>query len=315
MSDGKGKGRAAAGDEEQAAPTPQAPSQTPSLLDRVVASAAGLGRSTFGAPSSNESSEIASAALGGSEKGQSTSGSSAVAWTDGSNSAAHYNATTQQAQNFPSFRSLHQDEHIQRTEGEFSSFLDGIDPFTPSSTESEVILPHQVSLERVWNNAVPSDHAAREYTSVEEQQMRDGEGVLNLLNEPGSAMELLDSTFSEDEVVKWNLTDGQLMVLRGMVNELFPPGELPVAPPADHPLNLIPVAESLAGDEGRQMWIEQWNGVLTRYTDEVWGDLLPLVEEAREEVQSIEDGMTDTVDGPPKALRRLGLILGHIREP
>jgi hypothetical protein len=50
---------------------------------------------------------------------------------------------------------------------------------------------------------------------------------------------------------------------------------------------------------------------LTSYADEVWGGLMPLVKEARKEVEEIEiGGMTSE---KPTALRRLEAILGHLQ--
>ncbi|APA13505.1 predicted protein [Sclerotinia sclerotiorum 1980 UF-70] len=66
----------------------------------------------------------------------------------------------------------------------------------------------------------------------------------------------------------------------------------------------------------KEEWKSDWKGVLRGYTDEVWGGLLPLVIEAREELQREEkEGKTgegkDT--GDLKALRRLGAVLGHLK--
>jgi hypothetical protein len=64
--------------------------------------------------------------------------------------------------------------------------------------------------------------------------------------------------------------------------------------------------------EAREHWREQWEGVLTRYTDEVWGGLLPLVKQAREEIEEMRN--VGTVREKPTALRRLEAILGHLQK-
>jgi len=51
---------------------------------------------------------------------------------------------------------------------------------------------------------------------------------------------------------------------------------------------------------------------LTRYTDEVWGGLLPLVRQARQEME--EMGNEGSVKEKPTALRRLEAILGHLQK-
>ncbi|ORY56666.1 uncharacterized protein BCR38DRAFT_450848, partial [Pseudomassariella vexata] len=63
----------------------------------------------------------------------------------------------------------------------------------------------------------------------------------------------------------------------------------------------------------RKMWVEQWQDVLSSYTDEVWGDLGALVREAREEVQSLSEQQQGMVPSEMKALRRLRQVLAHIR--
>ncbi|KAF7890598.1 hypothetical protein EAF00_008913 [Botryotinia globosa] len=63
-------------------------------------------------------------------------------------------------------------------------------------------------------------------------------------------------------------------------------------------------------------WKSDWQGVLQGYTDEVWGGLIPLVREAREELKVEEqkgDGGQGKEMGNLKALRRLGAVLGHLR--
>lgn len=81
---------------------------------------------------------------------------------------------------------------------------------------------------------------------------------------------------------------------------------------AEHPLNLIPQYGDGDGDGGLEAWREQWEGVLTRYTDEVWGGLLPLVREARREVEGMRKGGESGAE-KSVALRRLGAILGHLQ--
>jgi len=133
----------------------------------------------------------------------------------------------------------------------------------------------------------------------------------------------------------WGLSTTQLSQIRAVAKELFPdPHASHTSMPADHPLNLIPHGENTDGsmsspatetgmDEmyvsyeidgqpvtGTQVWRTQWEGVLGRYTDEVWGDLLPLVREARKEVEDIIEGKGTE---EPVALRRLKGILGHLQ--
>ncbi|KAF5870750.1 uncharacterized protein Bfra_009303 [Botrytis fragariae] len=68
--------------------------------------------------------------------------------------------------------------------------------------------------------------------------------------------------------------------------------------------------------KAKEEWKSDWEGVLKGYTDEVWGGLIPLVREAREELKVEEekgDGGEGKETGNLKALRRLGAVLGHLR--
>jgi hypothetical protein len=59
----------------------------------------------------------------------------------------------------------------------------------------------------------------------------------------------------------------------------------------------------------REEWVSEWDGVLNGYTDEVWGDLLPVVQAAKSQLEEVRTG-TSTLDH--KAIARLKMILGHI---
>ncbi|KAL2058696.1 hypothetical protein ABVK25_001426 [Lepraria finkii] len=60
--------------------------------------------------------------------------------------------------------------------------------------------------------------------------------------------------------------------------------------------------------------IQPWVDILNRYHDEVWGDMLPLVQEAREEVKAAEASPKGALQDRP-ALRRLGMLLKHLNQP
>ena len=58
--------------------------------------------------------------------------------------------------------------------------------------------------------------------------------------------------------------------------------------------------------------LQPWLDILNCYHEEVWGDMLPLVQEAREELKTGIDSEAVPQDKP--AVRRLQMILSHIRE-
>ncbi|CAG8951568.1 hypothetical protein HYFRA_00007484 [Hymenoscyphus fraxineus] len=333
MSTGKGKGRASdQGNSEETQLVPDKTSESLSMISRIAASASGLSKGAFSAPTSKEISDTTNSALSNSGKGPSSSarGGGNSSWEESSKQAQTQPQTSGNATG--NFRLGHSELHVNESEQEFSNFLDGIDSFTPSEqpTSSEKIERGvNDAFEYAWARSqvasaahIPAP-APVALSSVEEQESRDGEAVLAILSDPNS----FDEQFEEpqDDTVtnqNWGLSEKQIVELRAMTKDLFSPFEPHGAVPLDHPLNLRP---SFGADamgqvngygvhdpniESTEEWREQWEGVLTRYADEVWGDLLPLVKEARKEVEEL-------LDAPPaveqtKALRRLGAILGHL---
>lgn len=67
------------------------------------------------------------------------------------------------------------------------------------------------------------------------------------------------------------------------------------------------------GQAVREGWYQQWEQVLSAYTDQVWGDLLPLAVEARREVDELSQQPPEAEAHVPKALNRLRMILAHIQ--
>jgi hypothetical protein len=311
---GKGKSRAPPQEAEEATSSNE-PSNSQSLSSRITASATGLTRSAFTAPTAIELRNQATTALTNSGKGQSIGSNSngGSAWAESSKTAQQ--AIHGQASGVGSagLRTGHHEQHIQQSENEFSSFLDAIDSFTPS--ENLGAAPgrglEDVLEEDAWERSQSShlhNWRAPERT-VAEQEARDGEEVLAILSSP-AGLEQLDAPL-EDQDDDWGLSQEQLMQIRAMAREIFHPAEPHASVATDHPLNLRP---SFEGEmmEAREHWREQWEGVLTRYTDEVWGGLLPLVKQARQEIE--EMGSEGSVKEKPTALRRLESILGHLQK-
>jgi hypothetical protein len=196
------------------------------------------------------------------------------------------------------------------------------------------------NLEDVWTrsqtNTILQPPSKTRYRTIAEQEQRDGEDVLAMLSDPSEANAIYEGPEEEEDNYDWGLSTEQLSQLRAMTKDLFPAPEphIPISP--EHPLNLVPLfGETNANRQGlqtdahaeesytyfgtqtdtgtaRELWMEQWDGVLTRYTDEVWGGLLPLVKEARKEVEDLRSDPRGA--DQPKALRRLGAILGHLQK-
>ena len=65
--------------------------------------------------------------------------------------------------------------------------------------------------------------------------------------------------------------------------------------------------------ESRYGDVQPWIDMLHLYHDEVWGDMLPLVQEAREELKAIIESKSRLYDSP--AIRRLEMVLQHLGIP
>ncbi|KAJ4295771.1 hypothetical protein N0V88_004473 [Collariella sp. IMI 366227] len=213
-------------------------------------------------------------------------------------------------------------EHIAQEEASFAAFLD--------SDEVPMLSGPSEPLEGAWQSAVPAgvpvEARAAELPSqsILEQEAKDGADVVALLLSDGD----LDQVF---EQVHAPASEEDLAGLRkALFDEEAGHGSSPI--PWDNVLNFIPEylqahtapatsqganlslhLGSADPEEGWQTWIGQWSRVLTSYQDEVWGDLGALVEEARAEVQRIEETKAGEIPPKPKALLRLRAILGHLR--
>lgn len=340
MSNGKGKGRAKVAEEaKDEVGATKATSTSNSVIDRVAASAIGLTRSAFGAPSSTELGESATAASATSGKGQPSGVGGSSAWVESSRLSEQQGPSGAQQSVPTTFRSSHREQHIASVEAEFSSFLDGIDSFAPSTEANLRPLlddEHTGSL----GSANPLRISSRDpeplgFRTVKEQEGHDGEAVLGILSDRTLEADSFPPQNIEDEIEEWRLTDEQVAMFQRLTKELFPSTEIHATTDVSDPLNLQPNAfrsedtstwlpDEYAQDsyshfgqvvpqaEASRLWIDQWEGVLTRYADEVWGGLLPLVKDAREEIEEMK-AAGDVADHRPKALRRLGLVLAHFK--
>lgn len=342
MGDEKGKGRA--NDPQDSShqdnkATAQGPSEA-SFFSRVKSSAVGLASSTFSAPNSDELNHGRAALLAGSTKSTQAGTSSSSSWAESSHSIGQ---TFGSEVSRPSgFRNEVGDQIF-----DFSSFLEG-DSFDFSQNDSlppkqrlgdDLFAPTQDAFLRdsmnvAWSKA-EREQKRNAYLTVREQEGMDGDDVLAILRNPSAMDEDLESYPNADDL-STHLTPEQISKIKSITSNLFPRIHTHIAPPADHPLNLYPdldtsvaratsqlqldtnnddlyasLSQSNDAEEARRTLMQQWEGVLTGYTDEVWGDLSPLVKEARQEVETMnEEGSYIQ----PKALRRLGLILNHLQK-
>ncbi|KAF4311115.1 Zinc finger C2H2-type protein [Botryosphaeria dothidea] len=170
----------------------------------------------------------------------------------------------------------------------------------------------------------------------------DGAEVRLLLSDPTFSiddpmdMQMADPTpESVNELFNQKYTAEEKEIVDKIKSTLPPPPQHNGVSP-DNPLNLRPEFASLTAsnpqleqgirelsstlgsgidgimtfnDAQRQHWLAEWDNVLNSYTEEVWGEMLPVVKEARSQLEEAKTGM-DRLDN--KAVARLRMILGHV---
>ncbi|KAI1770930.1 hypothetical protein F4818DRAFT_445863 [Hypoxylon cercidicola] len=230
------------------------------------------------------------------------------------NEASSYRNSPTRAIADNTFKSSSARERYANGESDFSTFLNG-------TSIPEVTEPTNTKLCGYEQSPGPGSFP-RQTTQTAAIAQSDGMDVVDFL----------DSGYDEVEETAIILTDGERMMLR---RQLFEDSEaesttgFPQRRQWENVLNFFPgpgldshsIQEyaDLFGtsdvEEAKRLWINQWRGVLSSYTDEVWGDLSPLVSLAREEV-SPSRPRQNALDASPsklKALRRLQKILAHVR--
>lgn len=326
MKDQKGKGHAV--DNRESGPAPrQNESTADSMLSRVAASASGLTRSSFTVPSNHEIHRGARTLLPESGKIlSSASSASSSAWAENSGAAG---PASQDTNGSSSFKLSQSQDHVNASEEEFSRFLDE----TPSLDSPNTVVGPELVASQVhdWGRGNSYSQARPcENITIAEQERIDGEEVLSMLSSK-SFPEEFEPPQPDEEVYDWGLSFEQIAQLRAMTKHLLPtPEQHSDAPLADSKALWTDFGDRATNqnsidsktDNSRSFrypedglgqdyaeFMQQWEGVLTRYTDEVWGNLLPLVKEARKEVG---EAMSEVQTEPGTALRRLVAILGHL---
>lgn len=315
-SEDRGKG-VANDDPSQGAPR-QAHADSDSVMSRLGRSAAGLSRSVLqGTPSANDLADVASTGKGGS-----SSTSSHKRETLGEASSTARASSSGEAGG--GFRSDQAESHVAAEEAAFSAFLDNSDALEPTEP---------VGWEKAWQVVGPLDARSTSHgllpgaavTSIAEQQGRDGGEVVRLLSQTDDEMPGLEDGLG--------LSEAELRSLRRALFEDGSPAQLS-ASDWRNILNFIPdFLREQDGSHGQipahnsfmnlgvtdtaeagQLWLEEWNRVLTGYTDEVWGDLADLVHEARTEVEQIRSSKDESRRrADPTALPRLQYVLARVR--
>ncbi|KAG5655067.1 hypothetical protein KAF25_000272 [Fusarium avenaceum] len=161
--------------------------------------------------------------------------------------------------------------------------------------------------------------------AVSEQEKLDGAAIVDLLNGPSEELDAVLLGAEDPNAEFEGLTTEAANKLR---EALFPTNSVSSGPRLNDLLNFNPDFLSQSGaeadferqlhlgttdtNEARSSWLQQWDNVLNGYANYVWGDLEPLIAEARREV---EDYRAQGSEAAPdtKALDRLRQVLAHVR--
>lgn len=340
---GKGKGRASnsskAEDSNELNPRS-------GLLSRVVDSASGLVRDAAGPANNNTTNALSFNSLLGGKAQSSTSASGTSAW-----SAAATLRSQPLASGISSATAAHTTEAFRSQAAlpadiqDFDQFLSQQSTFHP---DLPVERPSSDDWAYEWTLKDPVTGLTAGETQATQTQPRhgrvdlydDGAEVRALLSDPSFARatdtfpsepindapqpsidDLFPQTFSAEEQQTVN-----------QIRAALPAPPTHKAVPVDHPLNLRPLSDveqatihedtqnfrpylkdtaSESSKAQRDEWLSDWSGVLNSYSDEVWGDMLPVVREARAQIEEVKAGES-SLDN--KALARLKMILGHVNE-
>lgn len=191
-----------------------------------------------------------------------------------------------------------------------------------------------------YNDIEANEHASMYQELSHAIQLDDGAEVRNLLSEP-SVDSVFNNSLNEFSTTECSDiatdTPAYSELERAIVTALrsdLPPPPIHKDVPNAHPLNLRPLSDTekdslpqrirdyeiglssrgqslatLPAEDERDGWLSDWQDVLNGYSDQVWGDMLPVVKAAKGELEDVQNGSA-SLDS--KTVARLKMILGHI---
>lgn len=215
------------------------------------------------------------------------------------------------------FRSKDLQNHVVQQEAAFSDFLEGTQVFEAGGTDGHP--SHEDG--RLPVTTIPGSQMG-DVDECTEYTEQDGAAVVSLLNGTiAEAEDELDPEASPDVEQRAALQcalfgDNHDRVGRlsgGHADELldFVPDYITIG--AGRSEDLLRHFGVTDPAEARTMWVDQWQSVLSDYTDEVWGDLGPLVQEAKQELRVLKAEPQAYPPADLKALKRLRQLLAHLR--
>jgi hypothetical protein len=224
------------------------------------------------------------------------------------------------------------------TEQQFAQFASGDGLSIGNATP---VIPESRDFEASWQSTTgdAEDVFDQKARPEEPAQYDDGAEVRALLSNPSFTAHMDDFDHSEigataqqtiDDLFPQHFSENEQQAIKQLKASLPPPPIHRPMPP-DHPLNLQPRsdAEKLTTEKSIQsilsenalssfdsknqddQWLSSWSLVLNSYTDEVWGDILPVVQEVKTQLEEVKAGQ-GSLDS--KAAARLRMILGHLQQ-
>lgn len=300
-----------------------------SFTGRVIESAKGLAGS-FANPSQRETAEGLSDATAG--KVQSSAQAPAGL---GDASQSHRSSSTQGAGQSSvvaeAFREKQTDDSTTR---KFKSFLEHTQPLEAPDSSVKTHQPSAWASEYASNPTIGASQISYQPASIparhtyDPNAYNDGADVLALLSDPNfvAIADVYDTSDPTEDaatsIFSQNFSPQEQEAVTKMKASLPPaPIHNPISP--TNPLNLIPstTQEDLQGAEQHQRQpgaselnqLTDWSAELNSYTDEVWGDLLPTVNELKQQLDKAANaGNGQQLNA--SALERLQMVLGHVRE-
>ncbi|MCJ1278549.1 hypothetical protein MMC21_006366 [Puttea exsequens] len=318
--------------ETEVPPSPSAGGRA--FAERLGASASGLLQNTLSRPSPSNVTQNLASLNTDAEKGQSITGSATHGEASSSSEAAASRSSQIGSREPPRSDNFRSDERLmmgkQNSQVAFDDFMarsQGYGPDfeplqgqPPSSGRPAADSGRQVEgstgesvekfdLQRAWDQVgkTPSEN-------------EDGAAVVALLTDSGFSIK----TEPDDDDFDALDFDGQLRNSHERSSAGQDPGKaadhfsvkssLDLIPDFNTPLDNVHTNEHLSGlrlPDTTLDDVQPWAEILGRYHDEVWGDMLPLVQQARREVKAAAAESNDSSQDRP-ALRRLGLLLRHL---
>jgi hypothetical protein len=309
---GKGKGKAkwTANSDESSTGQDQK-----SIVERVIKSTAGLARDVI---ASSPQDTITGLSSLGSEKaislGSVPAASDGSSFSDQASSSIDHAHHSNLGESFREIRSKGIDSE------ELEEFLEHRPAFETLQSTGSNQTPSQWASEFTEHKPPLHQQTHIELDNSTGEHYDDGAEVRALLSDP-HFVAISDTYDTEElsvdvaaELFSQDFSEPEKLAVKKIRADL---PEEPVHNPVSetNPLNLIPNFRDLQATTPQQddlfaspISISHWGDVLNRYTDDVWGDLLPVVEKVKKQLDDAKSGAN--LDA--KAIERLRMVLKHV---